>query len=104
MNIMKADSVLINRHVHPYKLIERIGRTCYKSEDVINDGSAVKFVRAMAKNKHYAMLEHGQIYLKLNACLENILEQHEAVHLSCVIGVPDPYKIQKVKAFVVLKQ
>lgn len=75
MNIMKADSVLINRHVHPYKLIERIGRTCYKSEDVINDDSAVKFVRAMAKNKHYAMLEHGQIYLKLNACLENILEQ-----------------------------
>jgi len=35
--------------------------------------------------------------------LENILEGHEYVHLSCVIGVPDPIKIQKVKAFVVLK-
>ncbi len=35
--------------------------------------------------------------------LERILEQHEAVLLSCVIGVPDPYKIQAVKAFVVLK-
>ena len=35
--------------------------------------------------------------------LENILDAHEAVHLSCVIGVRDPYKMQKVKAFVVLK-
>ena len=34
--------------------------------------------------------------------IENILEQHEAVRRSCVIGVPDPYKMQKVKAFVVL--
>ena len=35
--------------------------------------------------------------------LENILEGHEYVHLSCVIGVKDPIKIQRVKAFVVLK-
>ncbi len=35
--------------------------------------------------------------------LENIIEQHEAVQMSCFIGVPDPYKIQKVKAFVMLK-
>ncbi len=35
--------------------------------------------------------------------LENVLDGHEYVHLSCVIGVPDPIKIQKVKAFVVLK-
>ena len=35
--------------------------------------------------------------------IENILDAHEAVHLSCVIGVRDPYKMQKVKAYVVLK-
>ena len=34
--------------------------------------------------------------------LENILDAHEYVHTSCVIGVRDPYKIQKVKAFIVL--
>ena len=34
--------------------------------------------------------------------IENILEGHPAVQRSCVIGVPDPYKMQKVKAFVVL--
>jgi long-chain acyl-CoA synthetase len=35
--------------------------------------------------------------------LENIIDGHEAVLMSSVIGVPDPYKMQKVKAFVVLK-
>ncbi|MBQ8669963.1 MAG: AMP-binding protein [Oscillospiraceae bacterium] len=36
------------------------------------------------------------------AQLENILDAHEAVQMSCVIGVPDPYKMQKVQAFVKL--
>ena len=35
--------------------------------------------------------------------IENVLDAHEYVHMSCVIGVPDPLKIQKVMAFVVLK-
>ena len=34
--------------------------------------------------------------------LENILDAHECVQMSCIIGVPDPYKMQKVKAFVKL--
>ena len=35
--------------------------------------------------------------------LENIIDGHPKVLLSCVIGVKDPYKVQKVKAFVVLR-
>ena len=35
--------------------------------------------------------------------LENILDAHEKVQMSCIIGVPDTYKMQKVKAFVMLK-
>ncbi len=34
--------------------------------------------------------------------IENILDAHKLVQMSCVIGVPDPYKMQKVKAFVKL--
>lgn len=37
------------------------------------------------------------------AQLENIIDAHDDVQMSCVIGVPDPYKMQKVKAFVTLK-
>ena len=36
------------------------------------------------------------------AQIENILDAHELVQMSCVIGVPDSYKMQKVKAFVKL--
>ena len=35
--------------------------------------------------------------------LENIIDAHEFVQMSCVIGLPDPYKMQKVKAFIMLK-
>ena len=37
------------------------------------------------------------------AQLENILDSHDDILMSCVIGVPDSYKMQKVKAFVTLK-
>jgi long-chain acyl-CoA synthetase len=36
--------------------------------------------------------------------IENVIDAHEKVLTSCVIGVPDPYKIQKVKAFIVLRE
>ena len=35
--------------------------------------------------------------------IENVIEAHEKVLTSCVIGVPDPYKMQKLKAFIVLR-
>ena len=35
--------------------------------------------------------------------IENVLEAHEAVHLACVIGVKDPIRVQRVKAFIMLK-
>jgi len=35
--------------------------------------------------------------------IENVIDAHEKVLMSCVIGVPDSYRMQKVKAFVVLR-
>lgn len=45
------------------KLIEKIGRVCYKSEGLITeDGeSAKKFVAKMISNGHEAMLEHSSL-------------------------------------------
>lgn len=48
-----------------YQHIEIAGRTCYKSEDKITEGSAKKFVERMIKSGHGAMLEHGTIYLAM---------------------------------------
>ena len=38
------------------------------------------------------------------AQLENIIDACDIVSMSCVIGVPDSYRMQKVKAFIVLKK
>lgn len=35
--------------------------------------------------------------------IENVINKHEAVSLSCVIGIPDEYQIEKIKAFITLK-
>ncbi|MBQ8254332.1 MAG: AMP-binding protein [Clostridia bacterium] len=35
--------------------------------------------------------------------LENILDAHDIVQMSCVIGVPDPINVQRIKAFIMLK-
>lgn len=35
--------------------------------------------------------------------LENVIDAHEKVSMSCVIGIPDPIKQQRIKAFITLK-
>ena len=47
-----------------YEMIELAGRTCYKSTR--KEGTTAKdFVDRMINSKHYAMLEHGTVYLKI---------------------------------------
>ena len=48
-----------------YQHIEKCGRTCYKSEDKITEDSAMKFFQGLVNRNHFAMLEHGTVYLKL---------------------------------------
>lgn len=59
-----------------YKQIELAGRTCYKSLDKITDDSAEGFVNRMIKSQHYAMLEHGTVYLKVPANLKSVAKKY----------------------------
>ena len=59
------------------------------------------FVYFKGRSKRMIVSSGYNIY---PAQMENILESNEMVQISCVIGVPDSYKMQKVKAFVVLKE
>ena len=49
-----------------YKQCELAGRTAYKSEDRITEGSAKKFVDALIRLNHGAVLEHGTVYLMVS--------------------------------------
>lgn len=48
-----------------FKQIEIAARNCYKSEDKIGEGTAEKMVKFLNERTHYAMLEHGTVYLKI---------------------------------------
>lgn len=65
-----------------YKQIELVGRTCYKSEDKITKDSAKPFIDRMTKSQHYAMLEHGTVYLKI---------PYNLIHRFTHIGLCDKY-------------
>lgn len=43
--------------------IERVGRTCYKSEDKMTEDSAEGFIRRLIQRGHEAMIEHGSVTL-----------------------------------------
>ena len=46
------------------KKIERVARTCYKSEDHIKEGSAERLVKSLIDRGHEAMLEHYSFSIK----------------------------------------
>lgn len=44
--------------------IEKAGRTCYKSEGKIGDGTAERFIAAIIKRGHESVLEHEKITVR----------------------------------------
>ena len=66
MRVVKASAVYMDAsEINPYQMIERVGRTCYKSEDKITADSAIGFCMRMKNSGHWAMLEHGYVFFKL---------------------------------------
>ena len=51
----------------PEQFIERVGRTCYKSEDKITETSAEKFVDNLIRRGHEAMIEHWSFIFRTDA-------------------------------------
>ena len=78
---------------------DMVGATIYlvgrdaRSGELLHDTTSCAMCRRMIITSGYNVYP-GQ--------LENIIDGYEKVLLSCVIGVKDPYKVQKVKAFVKL--
>lgn len=47
------------------KAIERAGRTCYKSENLVNEESAKKFITNILKLGHESVIEHEKITVRI---------------------------------------
>jgi len=63
----------------PFKHIELCARTCYKSENKITVDSAHKFVEGLIMAGHWAMLEHGTLYLYLEVNPDNAFKKFKYV-------------------------
>jgi len=59
MKLVVQDVVLEQITPNAAELIERAGRTCYKSEDRITAESAEKFIRMIVDREHLSVLEHA---------------------------------------------
>lgn len=47
-----------------YKQIEKVARTCYKSEDKTREDSAPSMVKGLLSRNHLAMIEHASVTVK----------------------------------------
>lgn len=64
MNIVEPSFVEIDLN-HPYKMIERVGRVCYKSENLIKEGSELVFTKKILSFNHGSVLEHAYLVFEV---------------------------------------
>lgn len=67
MNILKP-SVSLEEKIDGTAILlklERAGRTCYKSEDKINIGTATEFIQGILKDGHDSVIEHAIVTMRI---------------------------------------
>ena len=64
MRIVTPSVELLNITENAEALIERAGRTCYKSEDKITPESASVFIKSLLKRGHLSVIEHASATMK----------------------------------------
>lgn len=81
--------------------IERCGRICYKSEDLITEDSAEQFVKKICRNRHESVLEHAAvtaIVVCSRACSHQLVRHRIAAYSQesqryCNYGKVDSLKV-----------
>jgi len=64
MKLIQQSYEILDLPINALQMIEKAGRTCYKSEDKITDESAASFVKGLIKRNHHAMIEFGDITVR----------------------------------------
>jgi len=64
MKVINQSWEWIQKPVAPLEIIEKAGRTCYKSEDRIAPGSAEKFAKMVVKRGHETVIEHAVLSVR----------------------------------------
>ena len=98
MKVIEQNAQLLDTsNMTPYQVIERVGRTCYKSEDNITEDSATGFVSRLYRDGHHAMLEFGYVYVKITDLdfLNFIIDTSETSYIRYI----EKYVVGSLRAF-----
>ena len=82
MNILDSTATILNKETISdamvCKRLERVARTCYKSEDKITEDSYRSFVKRLLKAKHFGIFEHQDISVLITTsrAIANELVRH----------------------------
>ncbi len=63
--------------------IERCGRTCYKSENLITNETAIPFITGILKSGHESVIEHANVIFSMPDCEQN----HRIFEMKDVYGL-----------------
>ena len=69
MKLIKSDVEILERVYDPFIRIEKVGRTCYKSNSEYTKETALTFFKQLVDNRHHAMLEHAVFTFKVSDTL-----------------------------------
>lgn len=66
ISVMTVDDTPLDKRagLQAIKFIERVARTCYKSEDKIGPDTAINFIRKIVARKHFPMLEFYDVVVR----------------------------------------
>ena len=67
---------------NPFAKIEKVGRTCYKSDSDMTEETAKKFYNNLVNRKHFAMLEHVSFCFKVDPLLYDALYGYKFLNYS----------------------
>jgi thymidylate synthase (FAD) len=84
MIITKPKAIIEYISEEPLKRIEACGRTAYKSEDKITDGSAEKFVKMLVDRGHLSVIEHSLMSVRfiVDRGISHELCRHRLVNIT----------------------
>lgn len=84
MQIVEQSWEFLQKPKFPAQVIEKAGRTCYKSEERITENSADKFVKMILKSGHDSVIEHASVTVRF---ITNRGVTHELVrHRLCAFS------------------
>jgi len=84
MQIVEQNWSWMQKPANALELIEKAGRTCYKSDDRISPGTSEKFARMLMKQGHESVIEHAVASVRFitNRAITHELVRHRLASYS----------------------